>query len=119
MTERFKQITRLADLITAELTGEINDADLEELERWKAASAENLALYEQYRSQAFLEKKIRFIGQNSWEEAYRDFENETRKVKRRKRSLIFYRYAGMQRPSNPCGHISFSGAQVQRPLCGV
>ena len=49
MTERFKQITRLADLITAELTGEINDADLEELERWKAASAENLALYEQYR----------------------------------------------------------------------
>ena len=37
MTERFKQITRLADLITAELTGEINDADLEELERWKAA----------------------------------------------------------------------------------
>ena len=95
MTERFKQITRLADLITAELTGEINDADLEELERWKAASAENLALYEQYRSQAFLEKKIRFIGQNSWEEAYRDFENETRKVKRRKRSLIFYRYAGI------------------------
>lgn len=62
MTERFKQITRLADLITAELTGEINDADLEELERWKAASAENLALYEQYRSQAFLEKRYVLSG---------------------------------------------------------
>ena len=61
MTERFEQITRLADLITAELTGEIDDADLKELERWKAASTENLALYEEYRSRAFLERKIRFI----------------------------------------------------------
>jgi len=95
MTERFEQITRLADLITAELTGEIDDADLKELERWKAASTENLALYEEYRSRAFLERKIRFIGQNHWEEAYQNFEDKTRSIKRRKRSLIFYRYAGI------------------------
>lgn len=95
MTERFERITRLADLIIAELTGELNEADLRELEHWKATSVEHLVLYEQYRSQVFLEKKIRFIGQNHWEEAYRDFENRTGNVKRRKRNLRFYRYAGI------------------------
>ncbi len=95
MTERFHHITCIAELIVAEMTGKITEAEQKELEEWKNASRENTCLYEQYRSEEFVRRKFKFVQQNAWNEAYEDFKRKTRASLRRKRRLAVYRYAGV------------------------
>lgn len=93
--ERFQHISRIADLIVAELTGRISDAERDELERWKNECPENLSLYGQYVSQSFIEGKCRFAKEYNVEDAFRDFKRKADFARQRKRRLVFYRYAGV------------------------
>lgn len=93
--ERFQHISRIADLIEAELSGKINDLEREELERWKMASPENLSLYNQYVSESFIARKYKFVREHGMEEAYQDFKRKIKFKKLRARKLILYRIAGV------------------------
>lgn len=96
MTERFKHIIRVADLIAAELKGKISEAEQEELDRWKKDSPENMQLYEKYKAEEFLARKFEFTREHDWNEAYQDFTNRINWSIRRKRKFqLFYRYAGV------------------------
>ena len=95
MTERFRQTTRLADLITSELRGDISDAEREELKRWKNESSENIRLYEKYKSEEFLIRKLEFIRRNDINQAYLEFTDRINVTRHKRRKLLFYRYAGI------------------------
>ena len=95
MTEQFQHIRRIADLITADLTGKITESERKELEAWKNASPENSHIYERYRSKEFVACKFEFLRRNDWCEANRDFSKRTDASLRRRKIQMFYRYAGM------------------------
>ena len=61
MTVQDKHITRIADLIVAELTEKIDDTGRRELENWKHETPEHLRLYNLYQSTDFVARKFEFI----------------------------------------------------------
>ena len=73
MTVQDKHITRIADLIVAELTGKIDDSGRRELENWKHETPEHLRLYDLYQSTDFVARKFEFIKEYSAIEAYQEF----------------------------------------------
>ncbi len=93
MTERFDHITRIADLVAAELIGKLTEAEKKELEAWKNKSPENLLLYKQYQSEEFVASKFKFVRDNDLHVAYREFVQKRDHFVRRKRRLVFYRSA--------------------------
>lgn len=92
MTEQDKHITHIADLIIAELTGKIDDTGRNELENWKHETPEHLRLYNLYQSPDFIARKFEFIKEYSAIEAYQEFAGRVKQAKRRKRTLVLYRY---------------------------
>ena len=92
MTVQDKHITRIADLIVAELTGKIDDSGRRELENWKHETPEHLRLYDLYQSTDFVARKFEFIKEYSAIEAYQEFAGRVVQAKRRKRTWALYRY---------------------------
>lgn len=118
MTERFKHIIRVADLIAAELKGKISEVEQEELDRWKKDSPENMQLYEKYKAEEFLARKFEFTREHDWNEAYQDFTNRINWSIRRKRKFqLFYRYAGVAALIVlACGIFYFTRKDERQPL---
>lgn len=90
MTERFDYITRIAELVTAELTGKLTEVGQKELEAWKNEAPENLRLYKQYQSEEFVASKFKFVRENDLYLAYREFVRKRDHFVRRKRRLVYY-----------------------------
>ena len=91
MTVQDKHITRIADLIVAELTEKIDDTGRRELENWKHETPEHLRLYNLYQSTDFVARKFEFIKEYSAIEAYQEFAGRVVQAKRRKRTWVLYR----------------------------
>ena len=94
MIENYNEIDEIADLITARITGTIDEAGRMKLEDWILASPENARLYERYTSEEFIVDKFRFIAEHDISASYQELMLKVKRAEQ-KRKVRFYRYAGV------------------------
>jgi ferric-dicitrate binding protein FerR (iron transport regulator) len=70
---KYRQTEQLAELLAALSGGELPDDRQEQIERWRAESPENEALYREIVSGDFMRRKMRFVADNDIGQAYAEF----------------------------------------------
>lgn len=90
-----KDIFHLAQILVKSLQGELTPEEQEILDRWLAEDENNMALYEHYASDAFLERKLKSATGISWQDDYESFMKRHALSPQRKLRRQWIKYAAI------------------------
>lgn len=95
MTQREKNIFRLARIISASLKGNTSQEEQRILDQWLSASPKNSEIYEGFKNGQQLEQKIVDSMQVNWESDYENFMAVQKHSRKKRTWRYFVRYAAI------------------------